>query len=494
MKAIHYFYIFLLLFINCSEDTVDNDVKGTIKGTVRLALTNEPLENVKITTIPSTLTVYTDENGDFEILNEVPIGDYAVKAELNGYLTEVEAVTLTQYNQTVTVVMEMVTDETLNTPPTTPNLISPANLATNLPNDLTLVWISTDVDQDSLTYKVKLTNNANNEVQEFEDLMVTALELEDLTYGATYTWQVIVSDGINPDVYSESSQFTIKEDPEYRYQFVRLENGNYVIYSTNLEETIPITNSTTSSWRPHKNNVAQKLAFLQSIGGQTHLVTSNLNGTNFHQVSQIPLNGFRPDQLDFAWRTDGSQFLFPSFDKLYKVNSDGTGQQQIYQTADGHFITKVAWSYDGSRIAITTNNIMGYQAKILLLDSNGNLLQTVFENQNGAVGTLDFNVTGTQLLFTHDISGYEDSQYRQLNTHIFLYDLLLQETTDLSVVSEKPAGTIDIDARFSPDNGSVIFTNTSNDMISVKSVYMISFDDLEERELIIYNAEMPDFE
>jgi TolB protein len=198
--------------------------------------------------------------------------------------------------------------------------------------------------------------------------------------------------------------------------------------------------------------------------------------------------------LDFAWRTDGSQFLFPSFDKLYKVNSDGTGQQQIYQTADGHFITKVAWSYDGSRIAITTNNIMGYQAKILLLDGNGNLVQTLFENQNGAVGTLDFNVTGTQLLFTHDISGYEDSQYRQLNTHIFLYDLLLQETTNLSVVSEKPAGTIDIDPRFSPDNGSVIFTNTSNDMISVKSVYMISFDDLEERELIIYNAEMPDFE
>lgn len=494
MKAIHYLYIFLLLLISCSEDTVDNDVKGTIKGSVRVDLTNEPLENVKISTTPSTLTVYTDENGEFEISQEVPIGDYTVKAELDGYITEVEAVNLTQYNQTVTVVIEMVTDETLNTPPTTPILISPANLATDLPNDVTLVWNSTDADEDSLTYKVILTNNSTHEVEEFEDITIIGLELEDLDFGTTYTWQVVVSDGINPDVYSESSQFTIKEDPEYRHQFVRLENGNYVVYSTNLEETIPITNSTTSSWRPHKNNVAQKLAFLQSIGGQTHLVTSHLNGINFHQVSQIPINGFRPDQMDFAWRTDGSQFIFPSFDKLYKINYDGTGQHQIYQTADGHFITKVAWSYDGSKIAITTNNIMGYQAKILLLDGNGNLLQTLFENQNGAVGTLDFNVTGTQLLFTHDISGYEDSQYRQLDTHIFLYDLILQETTDLSVVSEKPAGTIDIDARFSPDNGSVIFTNTSNDMISVKSVYMISFDDLEERELIIYNAEMPDFE
>ncbi|MET3732764.1 carboxypeptidase regulatory-like domain-containing protein [Moheibacter stercoris] len=494
MKTIHILSIFLFLLFGCSEDLVESNAKGTIKGSVRIDLTNEPLENVKITTTPSTLTVYTDENGEFEISGEVPLGDYTIKAELDGYLTEVEAVNLTQYNQTITVVIEMVTDETLNTPPTTPILISPTNLATDLPRDLTLIWVSTDVDEDSLTYRVKLTNNSTNQIVEFEEIIGNNLEVEDLDFGTTYTWQVIVSDGINPEVFSESSQFTIKADPEYRHQFVRLENGNYVVYSTNLDETIPITNSTTSSWRPHKNNVAQKLAFLQSIGGQTHLVTSHLNGSNFHQVSQIPLNGFRQEQLDFAWKTDGSQFIFPSFDKLYKINYDGTGQHQIYQTSDGQFITKVAWSYDSSKIAITTNNLMGYEAKIILLDSNGNFLETIVENQQGAIGTLDFNITGTQLLYTHDISGYQDAQYRQLDTHIFLYDFGTQNTTDLSLVSEKPIGTIDIDARFSPDNGSIIFTNTPNDMISIKSVYSISLDDLEERNLLIYNAEMPDYE
>lgn len=494
MKTIHILSIFLLLLFGCSEDLVESDAKGTIKGSVRIDLTNEPLENVKITTTPSTLTVYTDENGEFEISGEVPIGDYTVKAELDGYLTEVEAVNLTQYNQTITVVIEMVTDETLNTPPTTPILISPANLATDLPRDVNLIWVSTDVDEDSLTYRVKLTNNSTNQIEEFEDIIGNNLEVEDLDFGTTYTWQVIVSDGINPEVFSESSQFRIKADPEYRHQFVRLENGNYVVYSTNLEETIPITNSTTSSWRPHKNNVAQKLAFLQSIGGQTHLVTSHLNGSNFHQVSQIPLNGFRQEQLDFAWKTDGSQFIFPSFDKLYKINYDGTGQQQMYQTTDGQLITKVAWSYDSSKIAITTNNLMGYDAKIILLDSNGNFIETIVENLSGAIGTLDFNITGTQLLYTHDISGYQDVQYRQLDTHIFLYEFGTQNTTDLSVISEKPIGTIDIDARFSPDNGSIIFTNTPNDMISIKSVYSISLDEFEERNLLIYNAEMPDYE
>src|SRR5690625_6265543 len=66
-----------------------------------------------------------------------------------------------------------------------------------------------------------------------------------------------------------------------------------MIRSTNLDETINITNSAYSSWRPHKNNVANKIAFLQTIAGQTHLMTADLNGENKQQISQVPLNGFR---------------------------------------------------------------------------------------------------------------------------------------------------------------------------------------------------------
>lgn len=494
MKTIFFLLLPILFLSSCSEDLIDHDVQGTIKGSVRIDLTNEPLENVKITTTPSTLTVYTDENGNFEILNAVPIGDYTVKAELDGYLTEIEAVNLSQYDQAVTVVIEMVTDETLNTPPTTPILVSPANLATDLPRDLTLIWNSTDADQDSLTYTLKLTNNLTNEVFEFDEILESAYQLNDLDFGTTYTWQIIVSDGINPDVYSQSSQFTIQSDPEYRYHYVIKENGNYVIQSTNLEETISITNSSTSSWRPHKNNVANKLAFLQTIAGQTHLVTSHLNGSNVHQVSQIPLNGFRQDQLDFAWHSNGSQFVFPSFDKLYKVNYDGTGQQQIYKTTDGQYITKISWSLDGSKIAIVTNDIMGYQAKIMILDGNGNYLQTIFQGQSGAVGTLDFNITATQIIFTYDASGYQDTQYRQLDSRIYVYDFATNAATDLSSLTLKPIGSIDIDARFSPDNGSIYFTNTSNDLLWVKSIYRIFLDDLDSRELVLYNAEMIDFQ
>ena len=495
MKNLITFTILTIFLFGCSEDLLDGSEQGTLKGSVRLELTNEPLANVKITTNPSTQTVYTDEEGNFEILNSIPVGDYSVKAELNGYVTEVESITISDYEQTVTIVFEMITDETLNQPPTTPELISPENLSTDLENDLTLEWSSTDPDMDTLTYRVLVTNNTTNEIQEFPELEADTLDLENLEFGTTYTWQVVVSDGINEEVFSESSQFTIRSNPEYRYHFVQRENGNFIIKSTNLEESIYITNSTNSSWRPHKNNIAQKVAFLQTIAGQTHLVTDDLNGANPHQVSQAPVNGFRPDIMDFDWNTTGSQFIFPSFDKLYKVNYDGTGQTQIYQTTDGQFITKCSWSYDGSKIAIVTNNINGYDAKIIILSGNGSFLETIFEGHLGAVGGLDWSITGDRLLFTHDVSGYQDADYRQLDSHIMVYNFSDQITTDISLLSEKPIGTIDIDPQFSPNDAEIIFTNTPNDLFSVKSIYIIDLNDDDfERTLVLHNAEMVDYE
>lgn len=494
MKNLAILYILSIFLLGCSEDVLDGNEKGTLKGTVRMQLTNEPLANVKITTTPSTLTVYSDEEGNFEILESIPIGDYSVKAELNDYVTEIKSISITQYDQTVSVGFEMITDETLNMPPTTPILISPANLAVNQPNNLVLKWSSSDADEDSLTYRVLLSDNTTNNQIEFPDIVVDTLALNDLHFGTTYTLQVVVSDGINPEVFSSSSQFTVRNNPEYRYHYVQIENGNYVIRSSNLEETISITNSNTSSWRPHKHNIANKIAFFQTLAGQTHLVTSDLNGENPLKVSQVPINGFRNDILDFDWNTSGSQFIFPSFDKLYKVNYDGTGQYQVYQTPNGHFITKCAWSYDGSKIAIVTNNISGYDAKIIILDSNGNFLETIFENQMGAVGGVDWNITGDKLLFTHDISGYEDGQYRQLNTHMLIYNFGDSTVEDISIISEKPDGTIDIDPQFAPNDAGIIFTNTSNDLISIKSAYFIDLNEPETREQVIYNAEMIDYE
>ena len=77
--------ILLLSFISCSEDLVDTVKTGTLSGKVVKKGTNEALANVKIYTSPTTKTVFTATDGTFTI-KDIPIGDYSVKAELQGYL------------------------------------------------------------------------------------------------------------------------------------------------------------------------------------------------------------------------------------------------------------------------------------------------------------------------------------------------------------------------------------------------------------------------
>lgn len=109
---------------------------------------------------------------------------------------------------------------------------------------------------------------------------------------------------------------------------------------------------------------------------------------------------------------------------------------------------------------------------------------------------MNFSVDNTLLLYTHDVTGYQDSNYRQLDSQIFIYNLIDNTVRNLSVESEKPNGTNDLDPRFSPNNAEIIFTNTSNDGISQRKVMLISITSATESERadLFVNGEMPDYE
>jgi len=122
MKTIiHYIALLLLslLLFSCSEDLVEQVQTGTLKGVVIKKGTNQPLKNVKISTAPTSETVFSAEDGTFSITN-VPLGDYSVRAELQGYLTNLQGVNIKNKDQTVSVVFEMADDQSLNTPPSVP--------------------------------------------------------------------------------------------------------------------------------------------------------------------------------------------------------------------------------------------------------------------------------------------------------------------------------------------------------------------------------------
>ncbi|MGH1520408.1 carboxypeptidase-like regulatory domain-containing protein [Chryseobacterium sp. JK1] len=492
--------IFIYCLFSCSEDLVEQAQTGALKGKVVKRGSNVPLANVKIFTTPTTQTVFSGADGSFEI-SSMPIGNYSVKAELSGYITNFQAVNIQNQNQVVTVVFEMSDDTSLNSPPTAPQLLSPIDNAVNQPLSVELTWNATDPDTtDVLKYSLTIKNNLDTNVIQVNDLAATHYTLSNLKFGVSYFWQVSVSDGIHQPVLSQISKFTTNTVPVNRYHYVQKQNGNFVIISSDGQgNSFQLTSSSYNSWRPRKNNNAGLIAFLRTEGGSTHIYTANPDGSNPFKVTTVAAAGFNNYEMDFSWSTNGQEIIYSNFNKLYRINKDGSGLNLIYTTPDGSMISECDWSYDGSKIALKTNDYSGYNTKIYVIDTTGSVIKTVLTGASGASGGLNFSVDGHLLLFTRDISGYQDGSgnYRQLDTHIFIYNLTNDTVNDISVESEKPMGTNDLDPRFSPNNAQVIFMNTSNDNISQKNIMVIdlnsSMTDL-SRTSVFTNGEMPDYE
>lgn len=494
--------IFIMIFclFSCNEDLVEQAQTGTLKGKVVKRGSNVPLANVKIFTNPTTQTVFSGTDGTFEI-TAMPIGNYSVKAELSGYITNFQSVNMQNQNQVVTVVFEMNDDTSLNSPPTTPQLLSPIDNAVNQPLSVELTWSATDPDTaDVLKYSLTIKNNLDTNVIQVNDLKVNHYTLSNLKFGVSYFWQVSVSDGIHQPVLSQTAKFTTNTVPANRYHYVKKLNGNFVIMSSDEQgNNFQFTDSSYNSWRPRKNNNAGLIAFLRTEGGSTHIYTANPDGSNPFKVTTVPVAGFNTYEMDFAWSTNGKELLYSNFNKLYRINKDGSGLTLVYTTPDGSMISECDWSYDGSKIAIKTNDYNGYNTNIYVIDMMGNVLKTVVSGSAGATGGLNFSVDGQLLLFTRDVSDYQDGSgnYRQLDSHIFIYNLTSNAINDISSESEKAMGTNDLDPRFSPNNAQVIFMNTSNDNISQRNIMVIdlnsSMTDL-SRSTLFSNGEMPDYE
>ena len=487
MKGFLIMLVSLLLLTSCSEDLIDVNGTGLIRGKVVEETTFLPLENVKISTNPNTSSVFTDVNGDFEI--EVEAGQYAVQAEKDEYITAFESATV-EVDSEIELVYELRTQTANNRAPNAPVLDAPVDNAVDLSFNLTLEWTGTDVDDDELTYKVTLRNVGDNTIQTFEDITAASLDIT-VDYGTTYFWQVTANDGINEDVNSELFTFSTANFPVNRFLLVKKISGNNVIYSGDEDSVeVAITSTTTNSWRPRVSRVANKIAFLRNVGALVHVFVMDPDGNNVRQVSsQVPVAGFNLEEIDISWSTDGAKIYYPSQDKLYSVNLDDTGTTMVYQST-GNLVTEV--DANGTLIAIKTNDLSGYNCEILLINTSGTLVDTVLTGLNGAVGGLDLSADNSRILYTRDTSGFENNSYRQLNTQAFIYNL--NTMVELGVSFNKDPGTNDLDARFSPTESKIIVYNQDNDGITQGTLQVLEVDTIDTREDIFSNALMPDWE
>ncbi|WP_370391497.1 carboxypeptidase regulatory-like domain-containing protein [uncultured Winogradskyella sp.] len=491
---------FAFVLLGCNEETLENFDTGTLTGTVVESGTNLPLENVKISTNPNTSTVFTDEEGQF-IIEDIPVEDYSVQAELEGFLTAFEGAEITP-GSSINVIFELNEETANNRPPVTPTLVTPTDNAVDIPLTTTLVWSGSDPDGDDITYTIELRNDVDEEVLSFSTVNDTVVEVSGLRFGLKYFWQVGAADDINNDVIqSEVSAFNTIPFPDNRYVFVREIEGNNVIFSADEEgNELMLTSPSSNSFRPRQNNVVDKIAFLSNSGSETHIFIMDEDGSNITQVTQdVPVNGFKLEEMDFAWTQNGEQLIYSNFNRLYSINLNGEGLQQIYETPDGSLISEVAVSQDESIIVLKTNDVNGYNVNIFTINPNtGNEIDTILSGVSGAAGGLDISVNNQFILYWYDVSGFESSStYRQLNSRIFLYNRTTSTVLDLS--DDKPNGTNDFDCRFTPNEADIIFTNTSNDGVSQKNIVIADtspgeIDGASQREVFIENGKMPDYE
>ncbi len=484
MKYLFLFSLLLALTTSCSEDGIEQEFFGELSGTVRANDTGEPLAGVKITTSPSSSTLFTDSEGNFKFTS-IKEDTYSVSAEVENYDVAFEGAEVIR-NQETTVIFDLTLAQVNVDAPTTPILLLPADNADDLDTTVIFEWEPSVSSAETLTYELLLRDALTNETQIFEVENDSILEVNGLNLGTTYFWQLNVSDGENPMVSSAIRKFSTLSFPSNPFLFVRKEGSNSVIFSgggtiedpdeSDVDDTIfQLTDNATNSFRPRKNLIAQKIAFLRTVGGATHIFTMNLSGENVQQVTtSVPVAGFKQEELDFTWSPEGNYILYPSFDKLYRINPDGTGNTMIYQTPDGSLISEVdIQSLNQDVLLLKTNNLNGYDVRIYTYNlSTQSELTVILDNILGAAGGAQISANGDKVLYTRDLDNSQNSQYRIFRSRIFIYNTTNNTTQELS--TSAVIGQNDLDPSFSPSEGSVIFTRVDNNFGAIPEVFLLN--------------------
>jgi hypothetical protein len=480
-----------ILLVSCSEEQIIDDGNGIVKGRVVDSGTFEPIENARISTNPVTSTFFSDKDGYF-VFDAVLVGKYSFQAEKEGYVTKFEPVDVV-INTTSQVVYELDIATANNRPPEIPVLTAPVDLAKNQVQKLKLTWTATDKESDPLTYTVTVKNGTTDVVTTFSDIKTTSLEISGLNYSTKYYWQVSSSDGINKPTYSLTNSFTTLAFPNPRFLYIKKINNNNVIYTADeAGNELQLTSSEVNSYRPRKNLQVNKIAYISSDGSQNQIFTMNLDGSGISKVTDaIPVAGFNMEHVNYCWSKNGSQIIYPNFDKLYRINTNGGGLVELFKTPNGKFISECDWSQDGSQIALKVNDLSGYNVEIYVIDTSGTVLYQVLSGQNGAVSGLNISVDNQKIVYTKDVSGYQNSNYRRLDSRIFIYTRSTDSSTELDTA--KKDGFNDLDVKFSPNEAEVIFVNTSNDGISTKNIQKASVLNGGSSETLFLGGSMPEW-
>ncbi len=480
----------LLLWGGCRDTPIEPIFTGRLTGQVVSAETLEPIAKALVSTNPPTQTVFTDSLGQFD-LGAIPVASYSVQAEKAGYVTSFASAELIR-DQTLHVVVRLPRDTADNAAPSAPAQPRPFDGATDQPIELQLCWQAADPDGDALQFDLWLFPGPDGLMTRMAHALEdTCFTLSGLQYGTDYIWQVSVSDGRHDPLYGPVWHFRTRAFPSLpvlaaRPEGVSMRLVGYDNESLVMSFDLPMP----SAWRPRYSPQRDKVAFIGLEGAEPVLMIMNPDGTEVAQLSILSVNTLLQREAAFSWSPDGARLLFPHFAQMFLVNRDGSGLQLFAEAPPGQMFAACDWSPSGDRIAVRTVGNYPYTSRLYLYDIQGSILQLLVDDLPGSTGNPAFSPDGKKLVYTHDISGFEATDGRQLDARIFLMNLDNQSITDLSF--DKPAGYNELDPRFSPDGAWIVFTQVPNDGSAPPTVWKMDLQG-ENRTLLFENAAMPDW-
>lgn len=487
-----------ILLISCSEEKLDESGTGTLKGRVVDVRTYTGIENARVSSNPTTSTVYTDKDGYFKIEN-VTSGKYAFQAQKDGFIARFVPATMEKGIE-IEVIFELEVSTATNKPPEIPVLTTPADNAVAQALSLNLTWTAKDPEGDPLTYTVTVKNGTTDEIKTYSDLKTTTLNIKDLKFSTKYYWQVTVDDGINKPINSVTNSFTTLAFPNPRYLYVKKVKSNNVIYTADeAGNELQLSSAEVNSYRPRKNVSINRIAYISSDGSLNQIYSMKPDGSDVKKITNfVPITGFNMDHVSYCWSKNGKQIIYPNFDKLYRIEADGSGLVQLFKTPNGKFISECEWSDDGTQIVLKVNDVSGYNVEIYVIKTNGTVLYQVLSGVTGGASGVSITVDNKKIAYTRDVSGYENATYRRLDSRIFIYTVATNTSVELD--SQKEDGFNDLDVKFSPNQAKVIFVNTSNDGLSAKNIQTASITPstgtdgtTSTRTTLFQNASMPDW-
>ncbi len=488
--SISFLALSFIIALSSCEEAVVSDNYGAITGVIESKVDGTPLEGALISTNPASRSVKTDDEGRFTI-EEMEAGDYVVTASKHEYSNGSAAVNVRKDKVTEIVIQLEDGDLAANTV----KFSSPA------PNQnqedvgvpITFAWAYTGVsDSSDITFELEVrTPESVEPVIHVEDLVDTFYIAENLSYSKNHTWTVIAKKNDEKIGQSDYWNFRTVSSASLPFLFVEPDDAHIYLSADKGGTKHRMTHETILNSFPRANPVTDEVIFLASHNSNNHIYLTYGEDQVTERISPLPVDGNHHSGEGFCWSPTGDQVLFCHYDKLCRINKDGSGLFTVSTAPAGRNYVFVDWSGIAGKIVVQTRGVNIYDSEVYLMNPDGSGMTRIIDNGDGRTEYPTFSIDGKNVIFTHDDADVNDPYGRMYDSRIKTYEIATSIITDITG-NAKADGTNDLQPRYSPDGSKIIFVNTSNTGTGQKDIYVMDANG-GNRVLYFENAEMPEW-